>query len=110
MIYAWDFPANAIQAIPHLDGLADVIYKVRYRLAAIDEIYQAYHKGEVILLSPSPEFFLPYEQVTKELLSQWVEEAIDDIAKIKIVLDQELVRLKSEPLTTEKGLPWEMSE
>jgi hypothetical protein len=110
VIYAWDFPPDAIQVVPHLEGLVDVVYRVRYRLAAIDGIYQAYHKGEVVLLPPSSESFLTYKEITKEVLAQWAEEAIEDIAEIKDDLNQELVRLKSEPLTAEKELPWEVSE
>ena len=110
MIYVWDFPADAIQVIPSVDELTDIVYKVRYRLAAVDEIYQAYHKGEVSLLAPSPELFLPYKEITKELLAQWVEEAIEGFDLIKANLAQEVEALKLHPFAVEKELPWRITE
>ena len=106
MKYVWHFSKDAIVVVPIAGDLKDVIYRVSYRLSAVDGIYQSHHKGIAVFSSPIIDSFLPYQQITKEILCDWLSKQIEGVEQIKADLASKIEDLKSEPLTETRDLPW----
>jgi hypothetical protein len=104
--YAWRFEKDALSVIPAQEERENVVYRVKYRLAAIDGIHQAFHRSECTLSAPGSKF-IEYEDITPEVLGKWIEDSSPEIENIKTELATEVEKLKSEPFTITPGLPWE---
>lgn len=61
------------------DPLSGGVGEVHYKVRATRESEQAIHSGSVKLtVDPTAESFLPYEQLTPEIVIRWVKDALDD--------------------------------
>ena len=95
IIYAWN--CTRVDAYPVEDENSDVVYNVHYQLAGVDTTntqsngnsYQAYIVGTQMLDTSTITEFIPFEDLTNEIVTAWVitamgTEAVDAI-KLGIV-------------------------
>jgi hypothetical protein len=95
MNYVWD-----IIDAPSLDGL---ILSASYKVILNDDQYSIASEGHWVFDSPT--MVTPYDQVTKEMIVQWIEDAsiVDGVSSIKSNLEKQLNALKN---PQRSGLPW----
>jgi hypothetical protein len=95
MNYVWD-----IMDAPSLDGL---ILSASYKVTLNDDQYSIASEGHWVFDSPT--MVTPYDQVTKEMIVQWIEDAsiVDGVSSIKSNLEKQLNALKT---PQRSGLPW----
>lgn len=95
----------ALDTIPSLDGLTNVISVIHCeKLAVSDDGFNARWYGTVSVATPHPASFTPYEEVTEQMVIDWVSESpstagVDDnlVAQIDNQRTPPIVRLQ---------LPW----
>ena len=67
---------NALDTIPSLDGLTNVISVIHCeKLAVSDDGFTARWYGTVSVVAPHPASFTPYEEVTEQMCIDWVSES-----------------------------------
>jgi hypothetical protein len=95
MNYVWD-----IMDAPSLNGL---ILSASYKVTLNDDQYSIASEGHWVFDSPT--MVTPYDQVTKEMIVQWIEDAsiVDGVSSIKSNLEKQLNALKN---PQRSGLPW----
>ena len=95
MNFVWD-----ITDAPSTDGL---ITSASYTVTLNDDQYSVSSEGHWIF--DSPVMTTPYDQVTKEMIVQWIENTstVDGASSIKSNLEKQLNALKNPQRT---GLPW----
>ena len=103
--FTWDFPE--LNVVFDEDGMQNVINNVNWRLVATDGSYTAYVYGSVRLMPPSPEAFIPYQNVTKEEVQQWVTDALGQelITEYEVKLQAQIDQEKN-PTTGPLPPPW----
>jgi hypothetical protein len=107
IVYNW--VVTSMEAYPKTsDNLTDVVFKIHWRRQATetldDKTYFADIYDVLSVAAPSPENFIPYEDLTFEQVCGWLEAGLD-FEKI----DQSLVlQLEKDinPTTIELPLPW----
>lgn len=78
--YVWTFPA--IDVYPNQNSYTDVVYNVHWRLLAVDQ--STSHSAEVYGTQGVPSYnpdsgsFVPYDQLTKEQVTDWVVSAMGE--------------------------------
>lgn len=104
--YRWEFPNLGIT---YSEGnLTNVISTSYYNLIAEEEDgTSVYLSGSINLSSPSPAAFTPYDQVTKEQVQQWTEDAIG-AAKVQVYKDKLATQLQAKlnPIKGQATPPW----
>ena len=95
MNFVWE-----ITDAPSTDGL---ITSASYSVTLLDDQYSVSSEGHWVFDSPS--MVTQYDQVTKEMIVQWIEDAsaIDGVSSIKSNLEKQLIALKT---PQKSGLPW----
>ena len=96
--YTWD--------IAQLQRFADngIIFQAHWTCSAqSDDGYSRATYGSVGLAAPEPDTLIPYADVTKVTVLQWLEQAID-MPTIELALDTEIEELRNP--TTVTGFPW----
>jgi hypothetical protein len=95
MNYVWN-----ITDATNIDGL---ITSASYTVTLIDGSDQIESEGHWVFDSPA--MVTPYNQVTKEMIVQWIENAsiVDGTSSIKSNLEKQLNALRARQRT---GLPW----
>jgi hypothetical protein len=93
--YVWE-----ITDAPSVDGL---ITSASYLMTLNDDQYSVSSEGHWVFDCPVMQ--TPYDQVTKEMIVQWIEESsiVDNVSSIKSNLEKQLNALKNPQRT---GLPW----
>ena len=81
--YKW--VVSSLDAYPKdAEGLTDVICVIHYRYQAEqvenDKTYFAEVYGTLSVPSPDPADFVPYDQVTYEMVCSWLEAGLDQVA------------------------------
>ena len=82
IIYAWD--CTRVDVYPVEDENSDVVYNVHYQLAGVDTTniqsngnsYQVYIVGTQMLDTSTITEFIPFEDLTNEIVINWVTEAM----------------------------------
>ena len=82
IIYAWN--CTRVDAYPVEDENSDVVYNVHYQLAGVDTTntqsngnsYQAYIVGTQMLDTSTITEFIPFEDLTNEIVTNWVTAAM----------------------------------
>lgn len=77
MTVSYEWQIEQLDTAPLENGMTDVVHRVHWRLWADDGESRADLYGELVLPSPSPSAFTPYEDLTKGDVEQWVEATID---------------------------------
>lgn len=87
--------------------LADgVVYTVHYTIDAFDGTYRAGAYGSIGLEAPEEDALIPYADLTKELVVEWVKEKLTEekVAEVEAALQAQIDQQR-EPVTG-TGLPW----
>lgn len=75
--YTWEFPR--FLAHPTLNGLSNVVHGVEFILSATDgEGHGAQVFGTVGLSSPNPDTYIPFNHLTSQQVSEWIEAAMGE--------------------------------
>ena len=86
----------------------------RYSMTDLDEVGKYYYADTYSVASytqdPETEEYIPYEELTKEIVVGWVIESLGEerMAEIEKSLEDQIQSQKNPPILT--GLPWESSE
>ena len=74
------------------NGHDQVIYNVHWRVTKEDEDYSASTYGTQILNTEDIQDFIPFEEVTSEIVENWVKESmgVEEVSDIESSLDQQL--------------------
>jgi hypothetical protein len=84
-----------------------VVFTAHYTIDAKDEAYSAGAYGSVGLEQPDPETTIPFDDLTEELVVEWVKEKLggeEKVEEIEAALQSQLDE-KHAP-TKAAGLPW----
>jgi hypothetical protein len=107
--YAWIF--NPLECYPEKDGYADVVFKVCWQLTAVEQVdpetrYTAIASGMQQVPLPSGSF-IPYDQLTFEIVQGWVETAMGPYAleSLQQSLATEIENQKNPPVVALQA-PW----
>lgn len=97
---------NALESIPSLeDGLVNVISIIHCEKTAVSEDgFNARWYGMVSVKAPHPALFIPYEEVTEEVVISWVEDSLTT-ANVDANLEQQIEGLRNPSIQT-LALPW----
>jgi hypothetical protein len=109
MNYEWNFPA--LEVVKNKDSLINVIKTAHWVYSVENNGYVASIHGAVDLSDPNPASFTPYENVTKEQVQGWVEEAFGQktLDDMKFNLN-ELLAQQQTPTNEVLAPPWAVSE
>lgn len=99
--YTWVFPA--FDTAPVEGEVEDVIKVVHWRLTATEDDYNAEVYGTVSLDAPG-EDFTPFEEITKEMVEDWVSDVLD-VDSIKAGLATQIAGMIEPPIVA-KPAPW----
>ena len=81
-IYKWVI--SQLDTAPSEDGLTDVVKVVHWRYQAEqvenEKTYFAEVYGTLSVPSPNPADFVPYDQVTYEMVCGWLEAGLDQVS------------------------------
>lgn len=112
--YTWNF--DPLETKPSEDGLSDVVKTVHWQLHGVDD--ETGNTGRTIgaqsLSSPDSDEFVLFEDLTQDIVKQWVlsamieeeletSEAVEDSLKEKIA--QQIEKKNNPPIVNRKA-PW----
>ena len=81
--YNWTFPQFIVD--PVKDDLSDVVTAINWVCTGTDGGVNSTDSGTVVLGSPNPSQFIPYDQITQEIAFNWVSNCINmDIVETSI--------------------------
>lgn len=103
--YTWKI--EQLDCIPSADEQANVVSMVHWRVSATNETNTAEVYGTQSLTFEAKNAFVSYDDLTKDTVVAWVQEAmgIDAVTKLQEMLDKQLENLVSPPVIT-PPLPW----
>ena len=101
--YTWD--VSTVDTYPTLDGNADVVYNVHWRLTAEDDANQdadgnnwkASSYGTQTLSTSDIGDFKPFDEVTSDMVKGWVIDAMgeEEVANLEASLDSQIESQKN---------------
>lgn len=103
--YTWSIVQ--MDAYPELDGYTDVVATVHWTLTGIDQTYQGYAYGSQGVSIGQDASFIPYADLTKEQVIEWVQAAMgsEHVASYKTSVAQQIENQINPPIITPQ-LPW----
>jgi hypothetical protein len=107
--YTWNIVE--LFCIPSLDNLSNVVSGIHYTITGEDDstppIASTIYGLQDILYNPD-ESFVPYENLTRDQVITWLNEAIgsDGILMIQNNIDSQIYDIKNPPTIT-PPLPWD---
>lgn len=90
MKYTWEI--SALECKVKDGDLDNVIYTIHYRYKASNEAEEevtADTYGSLVLSTPDSVSFVPYADVTKEIVIGWLESSLE-VDEIKVKLDKQI--------------------
>lgn len=107
IVYSWEF--GSLEVIYNQEGMTNIIKTVHWEYVAILDGTSKRIINSLPLPSPSAESFVPFNLVTKEMVTDWV---IDKIGGITIVQNMQnqlssSIALELAPLQGVVSPPWE---
>ena len=74
--YNWTFPQFVIE--PSFDGLTNVVTAMVWMVTGVDDLdgSTALNSGRVQLKPPTPQTFVPFDQITEDMALGWLENYI----------------------------------
>jgi hypothetical protein len=93
--YTWN--VSTVDTYPTLDGNADVVYNVHWRLNAEDDEYTASAYGTQSINTSDLSNFKPFDEVTSDMVKGWVIDAMGDeeVANLEASLDSQIESQKN---------------
>jgi hypothetical protein len=101
---AFNWVISQLDSIPSLDGMDKVISVIHYRAQKQDEGFTADTYGALSVDAPHEASFTPYDEVTKEMVEDWLESGLDCEA-IEANLDAQIENFLNPPMVA-YPLPW----
>lgn len=74
----YDWNCKTVDVHPTEEGLTDVVYNVHWTVTGTKEEYKASNMGTQIIKLNSGSDFIPFEDLTNEIVTQWTKEAIGE--------------------------------
>ena len=103
--YSWQF--NTLECYPTASGHTDVVCKAFYVLTASTGSYSVYTGGYQNFPLPSGGTFIPFDDLTLEIVQGWVESAMGNVYLYNIKKDLALqLDNKINPPVEKKPAPW----
>ena len=92
---------------PEIDGQADVMFIVYWRVNATDGVYNATKNGSVGVVSVAGSQFTPYNQLTQDQVIGWVQDGMGSevISNIYAALAIDIENQANPPVVN-PPLPW----
>lgn len=115
-----NFVISQLDSIPSLDGMDKVISVIHWRAQKTHsetiydwstetrsekDLFTAYQYGAMSLSPAHPSNFIPYSEVTQDMVINWLEASLDTEA-IEANLDAQIENFLNPPLIAYK-LPWQ---
>ena len=104
--YSWD--CKTVDVYPTHESLSDVVYNVHWRLTGTKDDKSATNIGTQMVTADDidPDTFVPFDELTNEIVTGWVESAMgpERVQEIKDSIDaqlQELITPTTETKTIE---------
>ena len=95
----------ALDTIPSLDALTNVVSVIHCeKLATSDDGFNARWYGTVSVEAPHPASFVPYENITEQMVIDWVSES-HSTAGVDDLLESQIDTQRNPPLV-KLALPW----
>jgi hypothetical protein len=95
----------ALDTIPSLDTFTNVVSVIHCeKLATSDDGFNARWYGTVSVEAPHPASFIPYEDITKQMVIDWISESPSTQSVDDILLDQ--IDNQRNPPLVKLALPW----
>lgn len=103
--YTWQF--NPLECYPTASGETDVVFLVHWQMYANTGSYNSSAIGTQNVPLPSGSVFIPYEELTKDVVQGWVETAMgpERIAALTASLAQQIENQINPPVLTLPA-PW----
>ena len=107
--YEWNFDPIIVKAEPE-NEMEDIISVVHWRITAIsDDNFTESLIGSMNCGEPNPENFVAFDEVTKDMVKDWVFEAAgggQGEEKIHAALDEKIERLRNPPVVSKRPAGW----
>lgn len=98
----------AMNEYPQSEGLEDVVFQIHWRRNATevdgDKAYFADTYSVLSVAAPSEDSFIPYEDLTEDMVIAWLEEGLN-VETIDASLDAQIEEQKNPKVVT-LPLPW----
>lgn len=108
MAISYKWVISSMEEYPTSEGLSDVVFNVHYRRQASevdgDKTYFAETYSVLSVSQPDPSTFVPYDQLTKEMVEGWLDAGLD-VAAIDASLAIQIEDQKN-PKVVSLPLPW----
>lgn len=106
---AFNWVISQLDSIPSLDGMDKVISVIHYRAQKQYEedgevVFTSDTYGALSLSAPHEASFTPYNEVTQEMVENWLSSGLDCVA-IEANLDSQIENFINPPIKN-YGLPW----
>lgn len=94
MKYNWIFNEQSFECVKSLDGLENVIQCIHWKYEVSDETISGSVIGCNGFQAPTSEDFIPFEQLTKDEVISWLEEA-NDMEQLNLAVEHEYNQIKN---------------
>ena len=87
-----DWNVNTVDVYPEYESNSDVVYNVHWRVTKVDEEYSATTYGTQTLSTSDIGDFVPFDELTSEVVKGWVLNAIgeEEVANLEAGLDAQI--------------------
>ena len=104
----YNWVISSMDEYPTSEGLTDVVFNIHYRRQATEvsgsTTYFVDTYGVVGVPAPAPEDFVPYEDLTQDIVEGWLDSGLD-VAAIDASLAAQIEEQKN-PSVVSLPLPW----
>ena len=108
MAISYKWVISSMDEYPSSEGLSDVVFNIHYRRQASevdgDKTYFAETYSVLSVSQPDPATFVPYDQLTQEMVEGWLNAGLD-VASIDASLQAQIEEQKN-PKVVSLPLPW----
>jgi hypothetical protein len=100
-----DWNVNTVDVYPEYESNSDVVYNVHWRVTKVDEEYSATTYGTQILSTSDIGDFVPFDELTSEVVKGWVLNAMgeEEVTSLEAGLDAQ-IESKKNPTSITKTL------
>jgi len=105
VIYNWNF--NPLESYPTSSGQTDVVFKIHWQVDATTGSYIAHSVGTQIISYNSESVFVPFNELTKEIVYSWVTSSmgIETYNSVTASLIQKIENQINPPIIIQQA-PW----
>jgi|14_taG_2_1085336.scaffolds.fasta_scaffold00684_7 hypothetical protein len=88
------------------EELQNIVYQAQFRYIAESEDlkYSAAISSSCPIQNPDPENFIPFEDLTEQMVSDWISNIVD-FGQYQQTLDEQITK-KQYPTVESKSVPW----